>query len=271
MCYNLCMAKTVLIAGKDMPAGSKFADGIALSGRSISITSPEVEHDEEDDSSGEKSMALTEASGISLVEWHKSSPISSRTLIFSTEATFGKMDEAILYFDSEWLASLERPLSCGECTRVCDELILPFQCLALEILSRFEKKNSAGTPGMLVFLFKETPDLVDSLKTPAHRSGGASISSPVVAAAAAAFEIFAENIAVQFGNKSYVNILLARSDMGNETGTSDMELGKWLASYLDAFESTGAKFDAKTSVEWVKAGNRYGAGGLKLPFGRKKR
>ena len=125
-------------------------------------------------------------------------------------------------------------------------------------------------PGMLVFLFKETPDQVDSLRSPALRSGGLSISSPVVAAAAAAFEIFAENMAVQFGNKSYVNILLARSTVDNELGGSDIELGKWLASYLDAFEATGAKFDAKTSVEWVKAGSRYGAGGLKL-FGRKKR
>ena len=253
-----------------MPAGSKFADGIALSGRSISITSPEIDHDEAEDSPGERSKALTEASGISLVEWHKSSPISSRTLIFSTEATFGRMDEAILYFDTEWFAQLEHHLSCGECARGCDELVLPFQCLALEVLARFEKKNASGTPGMLVFLFKETPDLVDSLRTPAHRSGGASISSPVVAAAAAAFEIFAENVAAQFGNKSYVNILLARSDMGNETGSSDVELGKWLASYLDAFESTGAKFDAKTSVEWVKAGSRYGAGGLKL-FSLRKR
>ncbi len=270
MCYTYGMAKTVLVAGKEMPAGSKFADGIALSGRSISITAPEVEQEEDDGGDDGKSMMITEASGISLVEWHKTSPISSRTLIFSTEATFGRMDEAVLYFDAEWLASQERPLSSTECTRGCDELILPFQCLALEILSRFEKKNSSGTPGMLVFLFKETPDQVDSFKTPALRSGGASISSPVVAAAAAAFEIFSENIAVQFGNKSYVNILLARSGMENELSSSDMELGKWLASYLDAFESTGAKFDARTSVEWVKAGSRYGAGGLKL-FGKKRR
>lgn len=263
------MAKTVLVAGKEMPSGSKFADGLALSGRSISITAPEVEH-EEDDSGAGKSIAITEASGISLVEWHKISPISSRTIIFGTEATFGRMDEAVLYFDAEWFASQEGSLSCGECARGCDELVLPFQCLALEVLSRFEKKNAAGIPGMLVFLFKETPDQVDCLRTQALRSGGASISSPVVAAAAAAFEIFAENIAVQFGNKSYVNILLARSDLNNELSSSDVELGKWLASYLDAFESTGAKFDARTSVEWVKAGSRYGAGGLKL-FGRKKR
>lgn len=268
------MAKTVLVAGKEMPAGSKFADGMALSGRSISITTPESERkgEEEDGASSEteRNMLITEASGISLVEWHRASPISSRTIIFSTEATFGHMDEAVLYFDTEWLASQERPVSCGECTRGCDELILPFQCLALEVLSRFEKKNASGTPGMLVFLFKETPDQVDIFRSPALRSGGSSISSPVVAAAAAAFEIFAENLAVQFGNKSFVNILLARSSIDNEIGASDMELGKWLASYLDAFEATGAKFDAKTSVEWVKAGTRYGAGGLKL-FGRKKR
>ncbi len=265
------MAKTILVAGKEMPAGSKFADGIALSGRSISITAPESEDDEDEESETDRNnLLITEASGISLVEWHKSSPISSRTLIFSTEATFGKIDEAVLYFDTEWFASQEKALSNGECIRGCDELIMPFQCLALEILARFEKKNASGTPGMLVFLFKETPDQVDSFRSPAMRSGGSSISSPVVAAAAAAFEIFAENMAVQFGNKSYVNILLARSGVENELSSSDMELGKWLCSYLDAFEATGAKFDAKTSLDWVKAGSRYGAGGLKL-FGRKKR
>ncbi|MBQ9538574.1 MAG: hypothetical protein IJU95_04830 [Treponema sp.] len=263
------MAKTVLVAGKEMPSGSKFADGLALSGRSISITTPELSQEEEEAAAAEKSMAITEASGISLVEWHKASPISSRTLIFSTEAAFGHMDEAVLFFDAEWLASLERPLSSAECIRGCDELVLPFQCLALEVLSRFEKKNSTGVPGMLVFLFKETPDQVDILKAPALRSGGSSISSPVVAAAAAAFEIFAENIAVQFGNKSYVNILLTRSGIDNELSSSDMELGKWLAEYMDSFKATGAKFDAKTSGEWVKAGSRYGAGGFKL-FGKKR-
>ena len=254
-----------------MPAGSKLADGLSLSGRSISITAPEQDHGEEDDPPSGKSIAITEASGISLVEWHKVSPISSRTIIFSTEATFGRMDEAVLYFDAEWFASQEGPLNCGECARGCDELVLPFQCLALEILSRFEKKNATGTPGMLVFLFKETPDQLDCLKTQALRSGGASIASPVVAAAAAAFEIFAENVAVQFGNKSYVNILLARSDLSNELSSSDVELGKWLASYLDAFEATGAKFDSRTSSEWVKAGSRYGASGFNKLFGRKRR
>ncbi len=265
------MAKTILVAGKEMPAASKFADGIALSGRSISITAPESEDKEDEESSeDEKKLLITEASGISLMEWHKSSPISSRTLIFSTEATFGRVDEAVLFFDTEWFASQEKTLSNGECVRGCDELIMPFQCLALEVLARFEKKNASGTPGILVFLFKETPDQVDSFRSPALRSGGSAISSPVVAAASAAFEIFAENIAVQFGNKSYVNIMLARSGVENELSSSDMELGKWLCSYLDAFEATGANFDAKTSLDWVKAGSRYGAGGLKL-FGRKKR
>ena len=42
------MAKTVLVAGKEMPAGSKFADGMALSGRSISITTPESERNGEE-------------------------------------------------------------------------------------------------------------------------------------------------------------------------------------------------------------------------------
>lgn len=261
------MAKTVLIAGKEMPAGSKFADGMALSKRSISITTNELQEKKDDE---ERSAQITEAAGISLVEWHKSSPISSRTVILGTESVFGKMDEAVLYFDEEWFASHEGRFSSNECSRGCDELILPFQCLTREVLSRFETKNSSGTPGVLVFLFKEAPDLVDTLRTPALRSGSESIASPVVAAAASAFVIFAENIAAQYGNNSFVNIILARGGDGNETSSSDVEFGKWLASYLDDFEATGAKMDAKTSCEWVKAGTRYGSGGFSL-FGRKKR
>ncbi len=259
------MAKTVLIAGKEMPAGNKFADGMAITNRRISISGPET-----DVSDTDKRRQLSEASGISVVEWNKISPISARTIILHTENIFGKMDEAVLYFDEEWFASLEQQISNQECIRGCDELIMPFQCLALEVLSRFEKKNASGEPGILVFLIKQAPNIADTILSPAVRNGVSSIASPVVAAAASAFMSFAQNIAALYGNQNYVNILLMNSGLGNETSVSDVEFGKWVGTYLDAFEDSGATLDAKKSITWIKAGTKYGAGGFSL-FGKRGR
>ncbi|MBR1912695.1 MAG: hypothetical protein IJ828_10130 [Treponema sp.] len=262
------MAKTALIAGKEMPAGSKFADGFSLSGRNISITGPELEkHDEDDDS--DKIQQISEASGISIVEWNKTSPISSRTIILSTESMFGKMDEAILFFDEEWFASLEQRMNTQECIRGCDELILPYQSLALEVLSRFEQKNSDSHPGILVFLIKETPSNADTLRSPAVRNGISSIASPVVAAAAAAFSAFAENIAALYGNQSYVNIFLVRGDNSIDVSASDVEFGKWLGTYIDSVVESGIDMDAKQSLTWVKAGSKVPSRKIHLPFGKR--
>lgn len=261
------MAKTALIAGKEMPAGSKFADGLSMTGRNISITGPEIEKKEDDDS--DKDRQISEASGISIVEWNKTSPISSRTIILSTESIFGKMDEAVLVFDEEWYASLEPRMNTQECIRGCDELILPYQSLSIEVLSRFEQKNSENNPGTLVFLIKETPSNADTLRSPAVRNGISAIASPVVASAAAAFMTFAENIAALYGNQSYVNIYLVRGNNTIDISASDVEFGRWLGSYINSVEESGISMDSKKSINWIKAGSKISTGKFSLPFGKK--
>lgn len=261
------MAKTVLIAGKDMPSGSKFADGMALSGRKITITGPEAQQDEDDDSSTVKQINV--ASGIAVCEWHRTSAVSARTLVLNAETAFDKVDEAVLFFDEEWYASFESPLSTEECLRVCDELIFSYQCLALEILARYEKKNSSGTPGFLIFLLKDTPSVADAMRTPAVRNGVSAIASAAIASAAASFAAFAENIAVQYGNQSYVNVLLVRGNRNMDVVASDVELGKWLGTYLQTLEDTAVEFSAKKSVTWVKPGTKVSSGGLTSLFGKK--
>ncbi len=265
------MAKTILVVGKEMPAGNKFTDGLSLSGRSISITGPEEENTEETLDDTDKIRKISEASGIAVVEWHKSSPISSKTVILRTESIFGNIDEAVIYFDEEWFASIENQLSVNECIHGCDELILPFQIMTLEILSRFEKRNSSGVPGFLIFMIKETPDLFDVQHSPGVKNGSSPVASPVVAAAASAFMAFAENIAVLYGGKSYVNILLVRGDAGGEVSASDVEFAKWLCSYLDSVEEAKTELDAKLSANWIEAGKRYiSTNGFSL-FGKKKK
>lgn len=263
------MAKTALIAGKEMPAGSKFADGLSMAARNISISGPQIEKQEDEEEDSDKIQQISEASGISIVEWNKTSPISSRTIILSTESIFGRMDEAILFFDEEWYASLEPRMNSQECIRGCDELILPYQSLCLEVLSRFEMKNSEDKPGSLVFLIKETPSNADTLRSPAVRNGISAIASPVVASAAAAFMAFAENIAALYGNQPYVNIYLVRGNNSIDVSASDVEFGKWLGSYIDSVEDAGILMDAKKSINWIKAGTKVSTGKFSSIFGKK--
>lgn len=258
------MAKTILLAGKEMPAGSKFADGLVLSGRNVAVSGPEQESGEDSDISRQ----INAVSGVSVIEWHRTSPVSSRSLILGTETFFDKMDEAVLYFDEEWYASTEGALTMEECLRGSDELIFPYQCLTLEILSRFEKKNSTGMPGNLVFLLKESPCIADTLRSPAMRNGVSAIASPVIAAAAAAFAAFAENIAVQYGNQPFVNVLLVRGDRSTDIVASDVELAKWLGGYLQALEDNGMKASAKKSLAWLKPGTKFSSGTF-FSFGKR--
>lgn len=132
------MEKITLVAGKDMPAGSKFAEGIALTGRSVMMTGIEDEPavDSQNDDAG-----ATKLSGVVSAEWNRGSSLSARTLILQTENTFDKMNETVLYFDEDYFASLAGKTDVSECAQNCDNLILGFQYLALEAIARFEKKN----------------------------------------------------------------------------------------------------------------------------------
>ncbi len=260
------MAKTILIAGKDMPAGSKFSDGFINSSRRVVITGPdsEISENAQNPSSVQKSdehhlKMVGKASGIATVGWNKASPLSSRTLILNVEAVFEELDEAVLYFDEDFYSARANRLGIEECSRGVDQMILSYQFLAMEILNRFEQKKSANDTGTLVFLFKEGCSASDALKNPAMRNGAYSIASPVVAAAAGAFEKFAENIAALYGDSSFLNILLIHCDRQNEFAGDDVALAKWLSSYVDNFRDEKNKMNAKKSVQWVKAGSKFTA------------
>ena len=80
--YDRCMSKTLLIAGKEFPAGADFAAAAKSSGRAVVITvdaeSQETVHD-----------------NFHIVEWRKHSPLSAHSLIIETENLYQKkIDEA---------------------------------------------------------------------------------------------------------------------------------------------------------------------------------
>ena len=261
-----------------MPSGSKFADSLAGTGRYVVVTKPDDSDISENTDDAAATAAVAErhqklmgkASGVAPVSWNKASPISSRTLILNMENIFSRMEEAVLYFDEELFSSKANHINIEECAQTSDELILSYQYLTMEILSRFEQKNSSGKPGTLVFLLKDGPCASDAIKMPALRSGTHPIASPLIAGAAAAFAAFAENIAALYGDLPYVNIVLVRGDRSMDIMTSDSELARWLGSYIDSVENQTVKLNAKKSISWIKPGSKFstGSSGFSL-FGKK--
>lgn len=271
------MGKTILVAGKDIPAGAKFADTLAGTGRYVVVTKPDDDEISENTDNAIATAAVAErhqklmgkASGVAPVSWNKASPISSRTLILNMESIFTKMEEAVLYFDEEHFSSRANHINIEECAQTSDELILSYQYLTMEILARFEQKNT-DKPGTLVFLLKDGPSASDAVKMPSLRNGTYPIASPLIASAAASFAAFAENIAALYGDLPFVNIILARGDRSTDIVTSEISLAKWLGSYMDAVESQTTKLNAKKSVIWVKPGSAFSVSTSKFSlFGKK--
>lgn len=243
------MEKTLLIAGKDLPEGFDFADAASGTGRNVMATS----------ATKTAGKASAQAS-ISSVVWTRTSPISARSVVLQCESAFRKVDEAVLYFDEAFFASRFTENDLESCSRTIDQLITGYQYMTLEILNRFKNRFTVNPtfeevqlPGKLVFLYKSSYNETDLVKN-ANLRNTVSSSNPFVAAAAAAFQSFAENISAVYGGREYVSIILAKADVSNEIGKKDSALSSWLCGYMDEIDKLKNKLTAKQSISWVKAG-----------------
>ncbi len=243
------MTKTILIAGKNLPDGADFIEGAQVKMRNVAAAA----------SKGAKPAASPNTSAF---EWTRTSPISARSLVLDAETEFGKIDEAVLYFDESYYAGKFNLLTPQECSESIDEMILGYQYLALEILSRFEKKYSmasgleeekAAAP-KLAFLIKSCSSECDVNKNGSLRASTPMAAGPFVAAASAAFMAFAENIAAIYGGREYVTVLLAHGDQNIEAAKRDRSLSEWICSYMDEVDKLKAKLSLKQSLNWIKAG-----------------
>ena len=242
------MSKTILIAGKDLPDGAEFVEGAEIKMRDIAVTAAK----------GAKPAATA---NITAFEWLRTSPINARTLVLNAETEFEKIDEAVLYFDENYYSTKFNLMTPQECSQSADEMILGYQYLALELLGRFEKKYSMGAgleekgrPPKLAFLIKKSCSEFEAAKNSSLRSTTPIASGPLVSAAAAAFQTFAENIAALYGVREYVTVLLARGDNSNESAARDRALGEWICSYMDEVDNQKNKLSLKQSLNWIKAG-----------------
>lgn len=243
----LFMSKTILVAGKDLPSGMKLAEGLERTDRRVAVSAGI--NDNENDSE-EVVSVNSETIGI---EWNRSSPVSSRTFVLEAESTMEQLDEAILYFDETLFAQNSGQLNSEECLRTSDSMVLCYQYLTMTLLERYEKKRSAENPGTIVFLLRKSYDCADLNRNPSLRNGMNTFASPVVSAAAASFEAFAENIASVYGDLDYLNIVLVKIEA--DESDSDESVGQWLGEYNDALYPS-LKAMTKKSLQWLKPGSK---------------
>jgi NAD(P)-dependent dehydrogenase (short-subunit alcohol dehydrogenase family) len=248
MVYYSDMKKTILIAGKNLPAGGNFADGMVTAGYNVVVTgSPETE-------------VAADNSGCAVAAWNRPSSISARSLVLQAENLFGTVNETVLYFDADIYASQFTVFSPEECTRALDTMISGYEYLAMETINRLEQRKNAGR---LIFLLKRHPSMEETLHSAVLRSNTASPAGPFVSAAQAAFTSFAENVAALAGDKPNVTVVLVSCEANNETGANDSILSAWLAGYLASMDNLKNKPGAKQAINWIKAGAR-GSGLLSL-------
>ncbi|HAH60865.1 MAG TPA: hypothetical protein DCL73_02060 [Treponema sp.] len=240
MVYSVRMKKIILIAGKDMPAGRDFADGMAAAGYNVVVAG------------GAETEGSAGTSGsVAVASWNRPSSISARSLVLHAENLFGAVNETVLYFDAEEYASQFTVFSPEECTRALDTMISGYEYLSMETITRLEQRKNAGK---LVFLLKRHPAMEEVLHSAALRSSTVSPAGPFVSAAQAAFASFAENVAALTGDRPNVTVVLVSCDANNETAAKDGSLSSWLAGYLSSVDNLKNKPGARQAINWIKAG-----------------
>jgi hypothetical protein len=216
------MGSTILIAGKDVPEGAVYAAAAVSSGRNAVITAPPLTGDTAERRQTVKPPARE-------FPWNRPSPIASRALVFETENSFGKIDEALLIFDSDEYAAKYTETDAASFTRAVDQMILGYSYLAGELVRCFSAQRS----GTLVFLLK---------------TGTAAVPGSAVPAAAARhfFSGLAEGFAAAAQPETAYRIALVRGE-----NTGDDEICPWLYPFLDTLPE-------KIMPRWYKVGAKAG-------------
>ncbi len=248
------MDKTILIAGKNIPDGSDFASSFSVKGRTvITISSPD-----------EQKETISE-NGYTAVPWNRASALSARSLLLNCLNVSNHLDELVLYFDESQAAMDFNRASATETARIIDELVVGYQYLVAEVAARFEQKkirNEEISMGKIVFVYKVNPSESDAAANPNVRAS-ATLSSPQIAAAAAAFKAFAENTAALYTESDCIFPVLIICDSSMEVSRRDGTLANWLADYMDSIDDLKKRPSAKQFVSWIKAGTKK-AGGFGL-------
>ncbi len=205
------MNQTVLLTGCSDAVQSFFIDSAVAAGNQIMTTA----------------AADKKSNDVKTVSWTRSSPISARTVLLQAQNTFGIPAQTILFFDAADYASAFSSYTLETITRGTDEMILGYQYLVNEAISRIQ----AGHDANLVFY----------LQSDAEREHGM-----MTAVAEAAFTALAEKTAELYAGKNFGVVLVKAEQPLNG------DAAQWLFQYLqnDAVQKNAR--NPKHASHWIK-------------------
>ena len=244
------MEKTILIAGKELPAGEDFASAAVSSGRRAVVTNT---HENE---------GSPAPSGVTAVAWNRPSALSARSVVLKAINECGRIDECAVIFDEVFLMERYKGLeTTTENVRVIEELISSYEYLTMEAMSRITKKNSLSQTEekrrlKLIFVHKSNPSISECIIS----KSTAKPSPAFLSAAAAAFRAFAENTAATLVESEEIQPILISCDPTNELFKSDRELAAWLFQYVESLDGLRRPLTPKQRLTWTKAGAKSPGG-----------
>ncbi|MBQ9908430.1 MAG: hypothetical protein IJM48_01370 [Treponema sp.] len=247
------MGKMILFAGKEFPAGNDMASGASFQGRKVIATNMAAPVESEGE--GENEANAQKSGGVLLVNWNRSSPLSCRSLALKCENE-GGLDEAVLVFDEFYLATKYREVDNN--AQILEELIASYQYLAQELIARFNRQPERQRK--LIFLYKSNFSLADAINSSTVRALGIELSNPLIASAAGAFQLYAENMAAKLAAGGNITPILVSCDSQNDLSKRDSSLSVWLCEYMDSIDALKKPLSPKQKVSWVKAGAKNPSG-----------
>ncbi|HZK20246.1 MAG TPA: hypothetical protein VFC68_05935 [Treponemataceae bacterium] len=226
------MMKTVVISGNEYPATAALVQSALDAEKNVMVAVS--------DSNTEIQTPGNEATSY---VWHKTSPVSARSLLLEAENKFESIDCGFIVFDSEVFFSKFNVFTLENISRGNDEMLVSMQYLTYEFIKRFELAKK----GMLCFVLNPVMSIAEITRNVRSAQNAAPLTA-LTAAAEAAFRAFAENIAAVSVGKAYKTLLVER-------GIEDREIfSKWLIAYADQYYTVKKKISAKDSIKWLRSG-----------------
>lgn len=231
--YSFYMIKSVVISGIDYPATASLVQSALNADKNVLVSVSD--NDEE---------VQTPSNGARPYVWHKSSPISSRSMLLEAENTFGSIDCCFVVFDTEVFFSKYKILSLENISHGNDEMLISVQYLVYELMKRFTIQKS----GLLCFVLNPLPSLADSVLKNREVSDSLPVSA-LTAAAEAGFRCFAENIAASSTSLIDFDVLMVE-----QKSEAREDLADWLISFTETYSNAEKKFSSKDVVKWLHIG-----------------
>jgi len=234
----------VLLIGKDLPDCVDFAEGITF-GENTIFTCAKSEAEEN----------KFEAEHIYSSVWNKSSAISAHSFLIKAENKLNSIDNIIFYFDTPYYCSRFELDKTEEVSSAVDSMINSYLYGIGEALKRIDQRKEKIT---VTFIVKEYPSKAEA--TLNSKIQASITASSVVSAAQAAFEVLAENFAMNVNDREYLSVILGKCQITNEIYKNERAIANWCMDSLSSVNSQKNHQTVKAAANWNKVGTKLQTG-----------